>query len=250
VKRLGLALSFHATPVLSKPIHDATVDTVFGIITTSDPTAFECYALGGMAERQMWDKRIDAEIHPTAHIFIARFADGPGIEVTVNPEFTADEAEAAVARHLPARGRLPLPLRQGWKRLGIHKGDESCSAGPGLSFVYSGRTDWLLSFDHLEESLFHEGVQASLDADHASAEGWRAVRASDGAFMTGCAASDPEGEDPAETVFLAFGITPGNMPPVDTDDIRAAIPARLAYIAQEIPLVLPKAGATAGRCSP
>ncbi|MGL4237688.1 hypothetical protein [Tabrizicola sp.] len=245
-----MALVIGATPAAAEPLYDATVDTVFDIITVDDPSAFDCYRYRGLAERQMWDKRIDAEICPIAHVFDVQFADAPVIEFTVNPEFTAEAAAVEVQRHALALGRLPIEMRRPWARLGIHMGEESYSAGPGLSFVYTGRTDWLLTFNHLEESLFHEGVHVALDALHAGAADWHAAQDKDGTFLTGYAQSDPEGEDLAETLLFAYGLELDRMPPADAEDIRAAIPARLAYIGQHIPLSPPvKAGANAGPCA-
>jgi hypothetical protein len=249
MKHLAILLC-GACPASAEPLYDATVDTVFDIITEGDPSTFDCYSYQGMAERQMWDKRIDAEIYPVAHVFDVRFADGPVIEFTVNPELTRAAAEAEVMRHAIALGRLPIELRQPWQRLGIHAGEESYSAGPGLSFVYSARTDWLLGFSHVEESLFHEGVHVALDAKLADADGWKAAQAHDGAFLTGYAMSDPEGEDLAETMLFAYGLAIGRMPPADAEDIRRAIPARLDYIRTSIPLTPPtQAGSNGGTCA-
>ena len=249
MKHLALLLC-GTCPASAEPLYDATVDTVFDIITEGAPSTFDCYSYQGLAERQMWDKRIDAEIYPFAHVFDVRFADGPVIEFTVNPEFTVEAAESEVMRHAMALGRLPVELRQSWQRLGIHAGDASYSAGPGLSFVYSARTDWLLGFSHIEESLFHEGIHVALDSKHAGADGWKAAQARDGAFLTGYAKSDPAGEDLAETMLFAYGLALGRMPKADAEDIRRAIPARLGYIGESIPLTAPKqAGLNQGKCA-
>jgi hypothetical protein len=242
-------LALFATPVAAEPLYDATADTVFDIIVADDPSTFECYDYRGRAERQMWDKRLDTEIFPMAHVFDVRFVDGPVIEFTVNPEFDLAAAMTEVRRHALALGRLPIEMRAKWARFGIHRGDESYSAGPGLAFAYTGRTDWLASFEHVEESLFHEGVHVALDATHASAAAWRAAQDRDGTFLTRYAQSNPEGEDLAETLLFAYGLELGRMPPVDATDIAAAIPARLAYIGENIGLTPPtQIGLQSGQC--
>ncbi len=246
---LGLVLSLAAASAGAEPLYDATVDTVFDIITRADPSAFDCLDADGMAIRQMWDKRTDAEIHPRAHIFTAHYAHGAKIEITVNPEFDATHAEAQALRHAEAVGRLPVEMLAGWRRLGIHAGAPSYSAGTGLAFVYAGRSDWLEGFDHLEESLFHEGVHVTFGAVHDSAARWRAAQAADGQFLTGYAVANPENEDMTETLLFAYGLQLGRMPPADARDIRRAIPARLAYIASAIALTPPGKGRNAGRCA-
>ncbi len=235
---LSAALALLASPAGAVPPYDATVDTVFDVITTEDPSAFACLLDRGRGARQMWDKRVDGEPEVDAFLFEALFTDGTRFEVAVNPEFGSPEvARAEALRVVEAAGRLPTLLRGGIEFLGIHDGTQGPHAGAGKVFMYAGRTDELLAFAHLEETLFHESVHVALDPEHARSEGWRAAQAADGAFLTRYAEAFPEGEDLAETALFAFALLhhPGRIPPVDTEDILATVPARIAYVGDLLP---------------
>lgn len=134
-------------------------------------------------------------------------------------------------------GQLPTVLRAGIKRFSAHGGDAGFHAGTGQIVVYLDRADQRASYAHLEESLFHESVHASWDADHRLSAGWIAAQAADGGFLTDYAAESPEREDLAETALFAFALLhhPDRLPPVDSDDTRAAVPHRIAYIASLLP---------------
>jgi hypothetical protein len=235
---LTLALAAVAFPgsghaQTAAPIYGSTAGVVFDIITLDDPSSFTCLHDRGRATRQMWDKRIDNEYNVEAFVFDAYFADGPVIEIVVNPEFqTPQEARQEAQRYTRALGQLPPVLRQGIRQVGIHKGRPTYSAGPGKIFVYADRTTQRVAEQHLEESLLHEAVHASLDADHARSDAWRAAQASDGRFVTRYGQKHPTREDLAESTLFAFARTfhPQRLPPVDTQDVLAAIPARLSYL--------------------
>lgn len=250
------ALAFSATlaglPVptaaSSEPPFDATADTVFDIIATGDPSAFLCLEDRGREVRQMWDKRIDGERDLNAFLFVAHFRDSAPIDIVLNPEFgDAGSARAEAERYAVPLGQLPAQLRSGLRQFGIHKGDKSYHGGPGKVFVYAGKTDLRLSQNHLEESLFHEAVHASLDRDHARSDVWRAAQEADDAFVTRYAQDHPEGEDLAETALFAYGLffRPGRIPPADADAIRAQVPARLAVLETILSLPPPAFDGTA-----
>ncbi len=214
-----------------------TAGTVFDIIRASDPTALQCLDAAGQAPRQIWDKRVDGEPVVDAHLFIARYTDGTSIEIAVNPEFAAADALTQAQRFARPLGQLPTSLRVGIGRFSIHAGDEGFHAGTGQVVVYTGRADERESYDHLEESLFHEAVHASWDAEHRLAPAWVAAQAADGRFLTGYGAATPDREDLAETALFAFAILhhPDRFPPVDTADTVAAVPNRIAYIKALLP---------------
>jgi len=215
------------------PIYDSTADTVFDIITTSDPSTFNCLSYEGRTTRQMWDKRLDNEFDLNVFLFHAHFTDSPPIDIIVNPEFeTVEAAEAEARRYTTELGQLPLILRQGIRQFGIHGGMPTYSAGAGKIFVYADRTTRRISQNHLEESLLHESVHTSLDPTYARSPEWQAAQAQDGAFVTRYGQDYPQREDLAETTLFAYGFMthPDRIPPVDSQDIRRAIPARLALL--------------------
>ncbi len=229
---LGLAAgAASATP----PFSD-TAGTVFDIIRADDPTTFTCLQEMGRGARQIWDKRVDGEPVVEAHLFAARYSDGTEIEIAINPEFDAGAARAQALRFAEPLGRLPTLLRQGIGRFSLHGGSEGFHAGTGQVVFYADTATQRESYDHLEESLFHEAVHASLDAEHRLAPAWVAAQQADGGFLTGYGQSSPEREDLAETALFAFAILhhPDRFPPVDTRDTLNAVPHRIAYISEHL----------------
>ena len=219
------------------PPYGDTAGTVFDIIQTADPSTLRCLDAQGQAPRQIWDKRVDGEPVVDAYIFAARYTDGTAIEIAVNPEFSAADALTQAQRFAGPLGQLPTALRAGIGRFSVHAGDEGFHAGTGQIVVYAGRADQRASYAHLEESLFHEAVHASWDAQHRLAPGWVAAQAADGRFLTGYGAENPDREDLAETALFAFAILhhPDRFPPADTADTVAAVPNRIAYIKALLP---------------
>lgn len=220
------------------PPYDSTADTVFDIIEADDPSSFRCLTDIGRGARQIWDKRVDGEPVVEAFLFTADYSDGASIEIAVNPEFaTLDKARAEAMRHAIPLGRLPSMLRAGIGRFSIHGGNEGFHAGKGQIVVYSERSTRRIAQAHLEESLFHEAVHATLDDEHRTAAAWQEAQRRDGGFLTSYAQATPDREDLAETALFAFALLhhPDRFPPVDTQTVREAVPNRLAYIAQLFP---------------
>lgn len=226
---------------LPKPPYGDTAGTVFDIIQATDPSAFVCLEPQGQADRQIWDKRVDGEPVVAAHLFVALYTDGAAIEIAVNPEFDAATAQTLALRFAQPLGQLPTALRAGIARFSVHGGDESFHAGTGQIVVYVGKADQRASYNHLEESLFHEAVHASWDEAYRLAPDWVAAQAADGGFLTDYGAQNPDREDLAETALFAFAILhhPDRFPPVDTADTRRAVPHRIAFVAGLLPPGVP-----------
>ncbi|UVK40987.1 hypothetical protein LHFGNBLO_002527 [Mesorhizobium sp. AR10] len=220
----------------NKPPFGWTKDTVFDIIRTSDESTFSCLEHVGRADRQIWDKRVDDEPVVNAFLFAAHYADGTNIEIGINPEFGAQE-KAEALRFANPLGQLPSLLRAGIHRFSVHMGQEGFHAGTEQVIVYSGTADERASYNHLEESLFHGSVHASLDEDHRLSDGWKEAQASDGQFLASYAARSPEREDLAETALFAFAILhhPDRFPPADTEATMRAVPHRIEYIRNLFP---------------
>jgi hypothetical protein len=237
-----------AVPVWGQTIADPpfgdTAGTVFDIITHDDPSVLVCVEPSGRGLRQIWDKRVDGEPVVDAHLFTARYGDGVVIEIRVNPEFSAQDAQIQALRHARPLGQLPDTLRKGIRAFSIHAGRKGFHAGTGQIVVYTETSDNRESYEHLEESLFHEAVHASWDADHRLAPGWIAAQKADGGFLTGYGQKSPEREDLAETALFAFAILhhPDRFPPADTEATLAAVPHRIAYIEQLLPKGVPLIG--------
>lgn len=222
----------------NKPPFGWTKDTVFDIIRTSDASTYSCLEYIGRGERRIWDKRVNGEPTVNAFLFVARYSDGANFEIGINPEFdTLEKATVEALRFAYPLGQLPTLLRSGIRRFSVHMGQKGLHAGRGQIVVYSGTADERVSYNHLEESLFHEAVHASLDADHRLSDGWKQAQASDGQFLTSYAARRPEREDLAETALFAFAILhhPDRFPPADTEATMRAVPHRFEYIKRLFP---------------
>lgn len=229
----AVAWSSGAGRTETTPTYGSTADTVFDIIQTSDPSTFSCLEYSGRGERQIWDKRVDGEPVVNAFLFVAHYTDGTSIEIAINPEYKDREAARAEAQRFAfPLGQLPTLLRNGIQKFSVHQGDEGFHAGTGQVIVYSARADNRVSYDHLEESLFHESIHASLDDQHRLSDGWKEAQAKDGGFLTSYAQRSPEREDLAETALFAYAIShhPDRFPPVDTEDTLRAVPNRIEYI--------------------
>ena len=233
-----LTLSWSASSDELVPPYDSTKDTVFDIIQKDDPSAFVCLEYIGRGDRQIWDKRVDGEPVVNAFLFVARYNDGTKMEIAINPEYeTQEKAKEEALRFAGPLGQLPTLLRAGIHRFSVHMGDQAFHAGTGQVIVYSGTADDRAGYDHLEESLFHESVHASLDEDHRLSDGWKKAQLSDGRFLTAYAEESPEREDLAETALFAFAILqhPDRFPPSDTDDTLRAVPNRIEYMKRFFP---------------
>lgn len=214
-------------------VFSSTADTVFDIITEDDPSSYVCLSYQGRTIRQMWDKRENNEFNHNVFLFHAHYADAPPIDIILNPEFnTVEEARAEALRYTSRIGQLPLVFRHGIRQFGIHKGREGFHAGTGKIFMYQDQASHRIAQNKLEESILHEAVHASWDARFRLAPEWVAAQEADGRFMTRYGASRPEREDLAETALFAYALLskPGRIPPVDSRDIYAAVPARIAVI--------------------
>lgn len=249
LRRLLLAASLGLpglAAMAQEPPFDATADTVFDIIRADDPTGFVCLEDAGRTTRQMWDKRIDGERDLRVFLFRAHFNDSAPIDIVLNPEFgTAEAARAEAHRYGRPLGQVPAVLRSGFRQLGIHRGDRGFHGGAGKVFLYQDRVTRRIAEHHLEESLFHEAVHASLDARFAGSPEWRRAQAQDGGFVTRYAARHPDREDLAESLLFTYALLrhPGRIPPADSAAIERTMPARIAFLARLLDTLPPPAAA-------
>lgn len=235
---MGLAAAgAFAQPDVAPPFGD-TAGTVFDIIRKDDPTTFVCLEAAGRGDRQIWDKRVDGEPVISAYLFNARYSDGPSIEIAINPEFGSPEAaEKEASRYTVALGQLPASLRTGIGRFSVHQGGKGFHAGTGQIVFYAGTASKRESYNHLEESIFHESVHASWDAKHRLAPDWLRAQREDGGFLTDYGRKSPDREDLAETALFAYAILrhPERLPPADSEATVKAVPNRIAYIRSLLP---------------
>jgi hypothetical protein len=203
------------------------------IITPSDPTSYVGLTPGGRGSRVMFDRRVNDWITVDAYLFDAAFDDGLVVEIQVNPEFGSEEAALAEAGYYaPVIGRLPTALRVDVETVWIHQGTEPFGGGNNNLLIHTGQADLYVHDGILEETFVHEAAHTSLDAEHATAPGWRSAQAADGTFISTYARQFPTREDLAETFvpYLAVRYRPDRISTSMAEVIERTIPNRIAYL--------------------
>ena len=214
------------------PPFDGTVFITPALITPADPSAFAGATPAGRGSREMFDRRVDGWITVEAYLVRAAFADGPDVEVQVNPEVGSAAAALAEARRFgPVIGQLPRALRDGVETVWIHRGTQPFGGGNQNLLIHTGQADLYDADGVLEEALVHEAAHTSLDAAHAEAADWTAAQQADQCFVSTYARDNPTREDVAESVlpYLALRYRPGSLSAGDRAAVAASMPNRIAY---------------------
>jgi len=234
---LFAALLISATPTYADLYPSSVVGTDFDYILETDPDTFICLEFKGQGWREMPDKTSESPLKQKAFIFVSYFNDGTSIDMAIDADFeTEDKARKEALRYTPRLGKLPTSLRSGVKRVVVHKGDATAFSDVGLMILYSENATKRISTHDLEETVFHESVHASWDGPHANSPDWLTARKSDGLFVTTYAKKN--GEDLAESALFAYTLLhhPERIPSVDSAKIKSAIPARIAFVKELLPL--------------
>lgn len=219
------------------PFRNSIVSTDIDFIRSDDPTiAFEVLDRG-RARKEMPDKRSDELILDDVYVFDLVFEDGARVEVWADPEFESRaDAEAYVSMIGAALGKLPAELRDPLSHVILHIGDEVAFAEElGNFFVlYSANMDKRVRQHDLEETIFHETIHATLEAEHASNPRWLNAQRADPGFITEYAASQPLKEDLPESALFAYTLIrhPGRLPTELEQTIRQSMPRRLQYLTE------------------
>ncbi len=219
----------------------SVVGTDFDFILDSDPDLFVELVSKGEGEAEMPDKtKRNAELRRKAFRFEARFRDETAISIAIDAAFkTEEQARREALRYTPRLGKLPSALRQGVRRIVVHTGgaDATAFSDVGLIVLYSDNATKRLSTHDLEETVFHESVHAAWDAAHRASEDWKAAQKKDGRFVTEYGRKNPDNEDLAESALFAFALIhhPDRIPREEAAKIRAAIPARIAFVETLLP---------------
>ena len=202
------------------------------VLTSSDPTAFQGVTPAGQGSREMFDRRVNGYITVNAHLFSASFADGPTVEVQVNPEFNSGQAQVHAIKYATELGRLPAVLLADVQKIVIHDGIQDFGGGPDYVLIHVGKTPEYEGGGFLEEILIHEASHTSLDDDHAAAAGWLDAQEADPAFISEYAQDFPDREDVAESfgAWFALRFRKTRIGPTIAAQIEAAIPNRLDYL--------------------
>ena len=226
---LGVSIAT-ADPIFENSVVSNDID----FITSADPSRFACLTYSGQERAEMPDKRSDALFADNVDVFEIKFDDGTSLLAYAHPDL-GGRAEAAdvLSRIGPRLGRLPHFMRDRLSHIILHAGDETAFAESEAQFfvLYDRNVARRIATNDLEETLFHESVHATLDAEIASSTAWRAAQKADGTFLTRYARSQPQREDLAETALFAFAHIhhPDRLPATVRTSMAELVPARLAF---------------------
>lgn len=226
-------LASGAEPIFPNSVVSNDID----FIASDDPAVPACLRYLGRGTQEMPGGPTDDLMLPDVHLMEATFDDGSRIGLWLHPSLGPQEdAEALALLLLGPLGRLPALMRQRLSHVVVHPGDRTAFAEHLGHFFVLYRDNMLdrIATHDLEETVFHESVHATLDADWAQSAEWLAAQQADSAFITAYAAEKPEGEDLAESALFAFAQIrhPERLPPEVSDAIETLIPARLAFFKQ------------------
>ena len=225
-----------ARPSGTELYRSSVVGTDFDFITDADPSAFERLEFLGFNDFEMPDKRDTGEpLVQKAYVFAAHFSDGTIIQLSLDKDFgsrqAAEQDAAGYGRRL---GKLPALYRRNIKHVTVNFGGADTTAfaeDKGHFFtIYSGNATKRIGTHDLEETFFHEGTHASIQAEHLESAAWKQAVSRDGAFITSYAKSS-EQEDFAESALFAYTIIyhPDRFPQGERAKIAATIPNRIAF---------------------
>lgn len=201
------------------------------ILTDADPTAFVDLTSKGQGSRVMYDRRTASFETFNAHLFDATFGTDTVVEIQVNPEFSAEEAETESRFYADYIGKMPGFLFADLETVWIHRGLEGFGGGNNNLLIHTEQGQEYLRDGVLEEVFIHEGVHTSMDAYHALAPAWEAAQRADGQFISTYAADYPQREDVAESLgpYLAYRFRPERMTQELLDMVESTIPNRTLY---------------------
>ena len=201
------------------------------ILTDADPSAFVGLISKGQGERVMYDRRTASFETFNAHLFDATFGTDTVVEIQVNPEFSADEAEAESLFYAGYIGKMPGFLFADLDTVWIHRGLEGFGGGNNNLLIHTEQGQEYLSDGVLEEVFIHEGAHTSLDAYHGATLEWEAAQVADGQFISNYAADYPQREDVAESLgpYLAYRYRPERISTDLLEQVASIIPNRTLY---------------------
>ena len=214
----------------------SVVGTDFNFITDADPSAFTRLEYVGFQKFEMPDKRGSGEpLIQDAYIFNAYFSDGTKVGIALDKDFGSRQAaEQDARRYTLPLGKLPSLYRHKLRHIVVHKGGADTTAfgeDKGHFFViYSDNATKRLGTHDLEETVFHEGTHASIQAKYLGSTAWQKAKRADNAYITDYAKTNDE-EDFAESALFAYTLIyhPERFPAAERDRIEKQIPNRIAF---------------------
>jgi hypothetical protein len=202
------------------------------MLTDADPSSLVSLTYTGRAQRTMFDRRTNSFNPVNAHVFDARFGTTVHVEVQVNPEFTAQQAETEARFYATAVGRLPAFLFRDLRTMWIHAGHFPFGGGNENLLIHTAQGTDYVRDGVLEEILLHESTHTSMDAYHATTARWQEAQRADGVALSTYARDNPQREDLAETLgpYLALRFWRDRIPAATAAAIQRAIPNRITYL--------------------
>ena len=225
-----------ASPTPLPPLFEnSIVSTEIDFIRESDPDAFISITYKGQDEKEMPDRRNDILFDTNTYVFEASFSNGKIVEIWAHSSFGDENIAQEFADKLTSRlGKLPEFMRDKLSHVVIHKGDATAfSEHLGHFFVlYSDNMNTRIINNDLEETVFHESVHATLDADHREQQGWINAQKRDNNFITEYAQDNPETEDLAESAIFIYTMLkyPARLSEDVEDWVNTHIPNRFEYV--------------------
>ena len=116
------------------------------------------------------------------------------VEIQVNPEFTAEEAEVEARFYAGYIGKM-LRAFTDLETVWIHKRARMAGGGNNNSLIHTDQGQLYLEDGVLEEVFIHEGAHTSMDAYHSNAPDWLAAQSADGQAISDYARDYPQRED-------------------------------------------------------
>lgn len=219
----------------TEPLFDnSIVSTNIDFITESDTNAFSNMVYLGQEDKEMPDSTSDILFDTDTFIFEVNFSNGNHTEIWAHSSFGTQEAAQEYANKLTSRlGKLPQFMRDELSHVVLHNGDAGAFAEAEANFfvVYSQNMDVRISNNDLEETVFHETIHATLDADYLQSNEWLQAQQNDSAFITQYAKDNPNKEDIAESALFAYTmiVHPGRLSEQIETWVHTNIPDRLAF---------------------
>jgi hypothetical protein len=214
---------------------NSVVSNDIDFITANDPTVPGRLRYLGQTTHEMAGALDTDELMTSdVYTFEVAFLDQCQVGIWIHPSVgTLEDAKELAELLVGPLGRLPAIMRQRLSHVVIHSGDHTAFGEDRGHFftLYADNLRTRIATHDLEETVFHESVHATLDAEWARSAEWRQAQAEDAAFITQYAKREPEGEDLAESALFAFTYLrhPERLPPKVIRAIETIMPARLSF---------------------
>lgn len=213
---------------------NSIVSTDIDFITATDDDTFGNIAYLGQADKEMPDSRNDTLFDTGTYVFQLDFSKGNSLEIWAHSTFGSENTARGYAEKLTERlGKLPEFMRSELSHVVLHKGDAGAFAESEANFfvVYSENIDTRIANDDFEETVFHESVHATLDADFLESAQWLRSQKNDAVFITEFAKENAAKEDMAESALFAYTMIkhPGRLSLDIEIWVKTHIPNRYAF---------------------